>query len=58
MVAKNDITGDSIQTKVNSDAYRDGYERIFGKKQKKEVELPEVDVAALSDAHNDYNEVK
>ena len=58
MVSKNDITGDSIQTKVNSDAYREGYERIFGNKKKVDVELPKVDVAELSDAHNDYNEVE
>lgn len=30
--AKNDITGDSIATKETTDAYRDGYDRIFGKK--------------------------
>ncbi len=30
---KNDITGDNIATKSNSDAYRDGWERIFGKKK-------------------------
>ena len=38
--AKNDITGDSIATKSSSDAYRDGWERIFGKK-KEEVTTPE-----------------
>lgn len=32
MVSKNDITGDAIQTKVNSKAYRDNWESIFGKK--------------------------
>ena len=32
--AKNDITGDLIATKSSSDAYRDGWERIFGKKSK------------------------
>lgn len=32
MVSKNDITGDAIQTKVNSKAYRDNWEAIFGKK--------------------------
>lgn len=31
MTAKNDITGDSIQTKVSSDSYRDNHEKIFGK---------------------------
>ena len=31
MVAKNDITGDSIQTKGTSSAYRDHYDNIFRK---------------------------
>ena len=31
MVAKNDITGDSIQSKGTSDAYRNNYDRIFKK---------------------------
>ena len=34
MAAKNDITGDSIQTRGVSDAYRDNYDLIFGKKKK------------------------
>lgn len=33
MVAKNDVTGDSIQTKIISDQYRDNYDLIFRKKQ-------------------------
>jgi len=39
MVAKNDITGDSIMTKTVSSSYRDNYDRIFGKKnvQKQEA---------------------
>ena len=32
MVARNDITGDAIQTKGVSNAYRDNYDLIFGKK--------------------------
>lgn len=36
MAAKNDITGDSIQTRDVSNAYRDNYDLIFGKKQKPE----------------------
>lgn len=32
MVAKNDITGDSIQTKGNSKAYAENLEKIFGDK--------------------------
>lgn len=35
MAAKNDITGDSIQTRGISDAYRDNYDLIFGKKKSK-----------------------
>lgn len=37
MAAKNDVTGDSIQTKAASKAYQDNYDRIFGKKK------PEID---------------
>jgi hypothetical protein len=32
MTARNDITGDAIQTKSPNDAYREGWDRIFGKK--------------------------
>lgn len=41
MAAKNDITGDLIKTKANSDteAYADGWERIFGKKKPTVEEL-------------------
>jgi hypothetical protein len=38
MVAKNDVTGDSIQTKGVSNAYRDNYELAFGKKKKTDAE--------------------
>lgn len=35
MTAKNDVTGDSIRTKVsNQRAYAAGWDRIFGKKKK------------------------
>ena len=33
MTSRNDITGDAIQTKGSSDAYREGWDRIFGKKE-------------------------
>lgn len=33
MVAKNDITGDSIRSKSLSDTGRDNWDRIFGKKE-------------------------
>lgn len=39
MVARNPITGDAIQTKNVSNAYRDNYDLIFGKKKKTEDEV-------------------
>jgi hypothetical protein len=36
MTTKNDITGDSIQTKSTSYAYRDGWERIFYEQRKQD----------------------
>ena len=38
MVARNDITGDSIQTKSTSSAYRDNYDNIWGKPNPREIE--------------------
>jgi hypothetical protein len=35
MASKNNITGDSIQSRVLSDEGRDNWDRIFGKKEKK-----------------------
>ena len=35
MATKNDVTGDAIQTKLVSDAYKQNWEKIFGKKDKK-----------------------
>lgn len=40
--AQNDVTGDWIQSKPNSDQFGEGWDRIFGKK-KKEV-LPEYEL--------------
>jgi len=34
MAAKNDITGDSILSKVSSKAFDEGYDRIWGNKKK------------------------
>ena len=33
MTAKNDVTGDLIASKKSSEAYRDGWDRIFGNKK-------------------------
>lgn len=36
MTARNDITGDAIQTRTITDTYRNNYDLIFGKKKKDE----------------------
>lgn len=38
MVAKNDITGDSIQTKTATQSYRSNYDNIFRKPDPREVQ--------------------
>lgn len=42
MATKNDITGDSLVTKSTTDNYRDGWDRIFGKKEKKPFKSTEM----------------
>lgn len=37
MVTKNDVTGDSIQSKVSSKQYLDNYDTIFGNGKKQKV---------------------
>jgi len=49
MTTKNDITGDRLATKEATDAYREGYDRIFGKKPPHE-EAAEALVEALTPA--------
>jgi hypothetical protein len=41
MVARNDITGDAIQTKGNSNSYRDNYDVIFRKGNDMQVRVQE-----------------
>jgi hypothetical protein len=36
MISENDITGDLLATKPNSESFRDGHERIFGKRERKQ----------------------
>lgn len=45
MATRNDITGDSIQTKSNTKAYRDNWDLIFGKKEEEESENEEKDTS-------------
>ena len=37
MATKNDITGDSIQSRKTSKEYLDNYDKIFGKKNKNKI---------------------
>lgn len=41
MTTKNDITGDSIHSKASGEAYRNGYDAIWGKKDKPKSEAME-----------------
>lgn len=36
MATKNDITGDTLKSKVSNKNYNDGWDRIFGNKNQKE----------------------
>jgi len=36
MTTRNDVTGDEIKSKDNSDSYRENFERIFGKPKPEE----------------------
>lgn len=38
MTARNEHTGDELKSKTNSDAYRNNYDKIFGKKTRKDTE--------------------
>ncbi len=48
MTSRNDITGDEIKSKINSDAFRDNWEKIFGKKDNKDNKNNEKDNAHVA----------
>lgn len=52
MAAVNDITGDSIQTRGVSEAYRSNYDLIFGKK-KKNVDTEDEVCLTIEEKSND-----
>ena len=54
MVARNDITGDSIQTKGVTDSYRNNYDNIFRKNKKTDAE--KFDAAIMKDEYYDLDE--
>ena len=41
MATKNDITGDTIQSRTTNKAYEEGWDRIFGNKQKEPQKEPQ-----------------
>jgi len=48
MVAKNDITGDSIQTKGTTQSYRDNYDLIFKRKSNDYQDILSTEECVLS----------
>lgn len=43
MTTKNEITGDSLITRASSEAYRNNWDKIFGKKKDKQEQEPSLD---------------
>lgn len=57
MATKNDITGDSIQTRGVSDSYRNNYDLIWGKKKKEKTdEVKAEENNESSDSNTDNRE--
>lgn len=57
MAAKNDITGDSITSKVNSDKFRSGYDNIdWSKKDESKSELQNLDIQDNSSTQTSNND--
>ena len=52
--AQNDITGDWIQSKPNSDQFGEGWDRIFGKKKKEESRIDVVGQNGNEGLHYTY----
>jgi len=55
MSAKNDITGDLIKSKTNSDAFSNGWELIWGNKNKLNPPTKEIDNDKRNDSGMDTN---
>ena len=58
MVAKNDITSDAIASRMTTDAYRDNYDRIFGKKNEAQRSSQGSSDSAVQDAGSTDQEAK
>lgn len=55
-MSKNDITGDNIISKANTDAFRSGHDRIFGKKDRSLPPPPPGYTAEELERDNPYNQ--
>ena len=53
-MSKNEITGDDIKSKNNSDLYRNGWDRIFGKKENKKHETLADYIAEIQKRDQDF----
>jgi hypothetical protein len=53
VTSKNDVTGDSLVSKVASEDYRKNYDNIFGKKDKPEQHKAVDDTAGIEEESND-----
>jgi hypothetical protein len=57
MATKNDITGDSLISKKNSESYRNNFESIFKKKEVLTCEICGVQNATVCTTENSTDEV-
>jgi len=55
--ARNDITGDWIQSKPNSNMFEEGHERIFGKKKKSDDVSPHLHEYELNKSTGEVQKV-
>lgn len=55
MAAKNDITGDLIKSKNSNQAYGDGWDRIFGNKQRINNVESKAQTTSKSDTIGEHN---
>ena len=53
MATKNDITGDALISKVNTKAYEDNFDKIFGKKKKQADDWDESRIDTIGQNGND-----
>lgn len=58
MTSKNEITGDKLATKPANEAYRDNWDRIFGKKTTTEVSPETLEDAVVKILDREFNSAR